>query len=256
MEDALLTRVSFILPAYNEVDRITAMIQSLHRVAEDSGIDDYEIVVVDDGSTDGTREEALKISDGSHIRICGYKDNIGKGFAVKYGVQCAGGDVIVFLDSDMEIRPSRLSNYVNALRNWDLIIASKRHPESKVETPFMRRFLSYGFHVLVKLLVGVKVSDTQAGLKAGKAEPLRKIFGLLSVKKYAFDVEMLAVAELLQLRIKELPVEIRLRGGFRIRDILRMLIYILGIAYRLRVKRWYQENLHNERPVYEPLINW
>ena len=255
-ENPLLDKVSFVLPAYNEANLIKAVVQSLRRVAENSNIRDYEVIVVDDGSTDGTREEVLKISDGVCVKAIGYDNNMGKGFAVKHGVECASGDIMVFLDSDMDIKSSGLQTYIDALRNWDLIIASKRHPESRVEASFMRRFLSFGFNVLVKLLVGVKVSDTQSGLKAGKAEAVRKIFGLLSVKKYAFDVEMVTVAQLLGLRIKELPVEIRLRGRFRIRDIVRMFIDILGIVYRLRVKRWYQANLHNEQCVYKPIIKW
>jgi len=229
------------------------VVQRLSRELE--GLEGYEIIIVDDGSTDGTREEALKAADGIHVKVFGYAKNVGKGFAVKYGVEEARGENIILLDSDLEVR-AKLDRYIEALRRYDLVIASKRHPESRVEAPLMRRILSYGFHALVKLLTGVRVSDTQSGLKAGRSRALKRIFRLMSVKRYAFDVEMLTVAQLLNCRVKELPVEIKLGGRFSLREVARMFIDLLGIAYRLRVKRWYQANLNKERPSYKPLIKW
>ena len=143
--------------------------------------------------------------------------------------------------------------YIDATRNYDLVIASERHPKSKVEAPVIRRLLSYGFHVLVKLSTGVKVSDTRSGLMAGKAEALKRIFRLLSVKRCAFDVEMLAVAQLLKFKVKELPIEMKLGSRFGLRDIVRMFIDVLGIAYRLRIRRWYQANLSSEQHGRKPV---
>jgi len=79
---------------------------------------------------------------------------------------------------------------------------------------------------------------------------------LVSVKRYAFDVELLAVARLLKLRVVELPVKIRLGSLFSARQVIRMLVDVLGITYRLRVIRWYQKNLHNRQPKYKPIIEW
>ena len=248
--------MSVVMPAYNEVENIRRAILTLKRLAENSGVPDYEIIVVDDGSVDGTRQESLRLADGVRIRVVGYPHNRGKGFAVKYGVERTTGDIILLLDSDLEIRPSRLSTYLMNLQDCDIVVGSKRHRKSQVQAPAMRRVLSFAFHVLVKLLVDVRVSDTQSGLKVGRADCLRGVFRLMSVKKYAFDVEMLIVAQLLNCRIKEVPIEIRLGGRFRTREIVRMFIDILGIAYRLRVKRWYQSNLNSDRPSYPPIVRW
>jgi hypothetical protein len=137
-----------------------------------------------------------------------------------------------------------------------IVLASKRHPDSKVSAPLMRRFLSYGFHCLVILLTGVRVSDTQSGFKAFRREALAKIMTLVSVKRYAFDVEVLVVTKLLKLRIAELPVKIRLGSLFSARQVFRMLVDLLEITYRLRVIRWYQKNLHNPKGAYEAIVKW
>ena len=118
------------------------------------------------------------------------------------------------------------------------------------------KFLSLGFNILERALTGVRATDTQAGLKAAKSATLYRILPLLSVKKYAFDAELLAVASLLDLRIRELPVFIQLRASFSIRKVFRMLIDLLGIAYRLRIKRWYQKNMVTMSKTYSPIIPW
>ena len=249
-------KMSVILPAYNERKNIGRVILSLRELAESSGVPDYELIVVDDGSGDGTREQALELADGAHIKVVGYPHNHGKGYAVKYGIERSVGDVVLFLDSDLEIKPSGLSTYLANLKDCDIVIGSKRHPKSRVQASAMRRILSFAFHTLVKLLVGLKVSDTQPGLKAGRGDCFRRVFRLLSVKKFAFDVEVLLVADLLNLRIREAPVEIKLESQFKAREVLRMFIDLLGITYRLRVKRWYQSNLNNDRPFYVPIVKW
>jgi hypothetical protein len=101
-------------------------------------------------------------------------------------------------------------------------IESVPHPDSKVSAPILRSFLSYAFHCLVMLLTGVRVSDTQSGFKAFRREALARIMSVVSVKHYAFDVELLAVARLLKLRVVELPVKIRLGSLFSARQVVRM----------------------------------
>jgi len=232
--------LSFVLPAYNEGDSIEGALDSLDRVVKGAGLQ-YEVVVVDDGSIDMTRVKAINYANkNGHVRIIGYDKNVGKGHAIKRGFMQAVGDVVFFVDSDMEIDFRRISNYADALQHGDIAIASKWHPESVVEIPLIRRVLGHGFNVLVRLMTGVKLKDTQTGLKAIKKSAFRDIFPKLAVKRYAFDVELLAVANLYGLKIVELPVNIRMRGLFNLKDVWRMLVDLLGIAYRLRVLRWYQ----------------
>jgi glycosyltransferase involved in cell wall biosynthesis len=212
---------------------------------EDLGVE-YEIIVVNDGSKDETRAKILKCAHtNGHLKIVSYPKNMGKGYAVKTGFSSAIGDSVVFMDGDLEINPNQIKRYVKALEIGDIAVGSKRHPESCVEAPFVRRFLSCGFNLLVRLLTGLKLSDTQSGLKAVKRKSLENVFSVLSVKRFAFDVELLAVANLYGLKVVEMPVTLKIDASFNPKDIRKMLVDLLGIAYRLRVLRFYQKSTSN-----------
>ena len=248
-------KISVIMPAYNEEGKIAECVAHARAYLESLECP-YEIIIVDDGSTDGTRSEAIRASVNPHVKVVGYDRNQGKGSAIKYGTKYVTGDRVVFMDSDADVKPDLVKQYVTVLRNNDIALASKWHPDSRVSAPIMRKILSHGFHSLVVLLTGVRVSDTQSGFKAFTREALDRIMRLVSVKRYAFDVELLVAAKLLKLRIVELPVNIRLASLFSMRQVLRMLVDLLGIVYRLRVIHWYQKNLNNPQAVYLPIIKW
>jgi len=156
--------------------------------------------------------------------------------------------MVVFMDSDADINPKQVGHYVEALKGADVVVASKWHPQSKVDTPLFRRVLSHGFNALVKLLVGLKLSDTQTGLKAIRRSAFVSVFPRLTVKRYAFDVEMLALANLLRLKVVELPINIRIHNFLCLQEVWMMFLDLLGITYRLRVLRWYQRALALQRP--------
>ena len=235
--------LSLVMPAYNEEDSVDLVIERVDAVVRRLGLR-YELIVVDDGSVDSTR---IRVRDyarnNGHVKVVGYNNNVGKGFALRTGFSHAVGDMVVFMDSDADVDPEQVGRYVIALKEADVVVASKWHPQSKVDTPLIRRILSHGFNVLVKLLVGLRLSDTQAGLKAIRRSAFMSVFPRLSVKRYAFDVELLALADLLGLKVAELPINIRLRSLFSFREVWRMFIDLLGIAYRLRVKKWYQRGV-------------
>jgi glycosyltransferase involved in cell wall biosynthesis len=247
-------RISIIMPAFNEADCIAKSIAAATEQFR-TVLRDFEIIVVDDGSTDETRLIAEDVYN-ERVKVVGYKQNRGKGYALKEGFNHVTGEFTFLVDSDLEIRAKELNAYVATLEAADIVIGSKRHPLSVVQTPALRMFLSLGFNILERLLTGVRVSDTQAGIKGTRSIALYGILPLLSVKKYAFDAELIAVASLLDYRIKELPVFIQLRAAFSVRQVFRMFVDLLGIAYRLRVKRWYQKNMAKMSETYKPVIRW
>lgn len=246
-------KVSVILPAYNEEDSVKEAIGLMNQVFWSIGLD-YEIIVVDDGSEDGTRMRASECAVEGKVKVLGYDRNMGKGYALKHGIMHAEGDYVIFIDSDLEIDPRKVKMYLDALEDADVVIGSKRHPLAKYDAPFMRKFLSLSFHALTMLMTGVRVSDTQTGFKAFRRSALEKIVRMQLVKRHAFDVEVLALAALMKMRIREMPVDIKQNAGFGLRGVMYMLIDLAGITYKLRIKKWYQKNLDNEGPMYKPLI--
>jgi dolichol-phosphate mannosyltransferase len=232
--------LSFVLPAYNEEDFIEDSLDTIETIIKGKNLP-YEIVVVDDGSFDETLAKVTRYAKtNGHVKVISYAKNIGKGHAVKTGFMQATGDVVVFADSDMEINLETISKYLEALEHGDIVIASKRHSDSHVEVPLSRKILSLSFNSLARLLTGVPLNDTQSGLKAMKKSAFVDIFPRLAVKRFAFDVELLAVAHLYDLKVVEMPVSIKLDASFKVKQMWLMFIDLLGIAYRLRITHWYQ----------------
>jgi dolichol-phosphate mannosyltransferase len=235
--------LSFVIPAYNEEDFIEDTLGTLDDIIKDKNLP-YEILVVDDGSSDNTLANAKRYAGkNGHVRVVSYSKNVGKGYAVKTGFMKANGNVVIFADSDMEIDLRTISKYLEALKHGDIVIASKRHSDSRVKVPLSRRILSECFNGLVRLLTWVPLKDTQSGLKAMKKSAFLDIFPRLAVKRYAFDVELLAVANLYGLKVVEMPVNIKLDASFKPKEMLHMFVDLLGIAYRLRIIHWYQRPL-------------
>ena len=142
----------------------------------------------------------------------------------------------LFIDGDLDISPASIGHYFSELENSDLVVASKRHKLSNVKATNTRKFLSHAFSVFVRLTTGVSVKDTQSGLKAGDSIALKKIFSTMTVSRYAFDVELLVLAKLAGLEIKEMPVDLKLMNKFKAKDIIRMSCDVLRIAYRYRLQ--------------------
>jgi glycosyltransferase involved in cell wall biosynthesis len=250
--DGRKPRLSIVIPVYNEAKAIGPMIRKIKQVVESAAIQPpllYEIVVVDDGSCDNTFAilEAMQKED-PHLRAISYKPNRGKGYAIKMGIMASAGEIVILIDVslDLELSPQLIANYYYELDDsCDLAIGSKKHPLSKVNLSGSRTFLSTAFRFVSKELVGIKeISDTQVGLKIGKGELLRRIFEITTVRRYAFDVEFLMIALMLNANIRELPVILkRNEKRFRIVEVARMFTDIVKISYRYRIKHWYQKKL-------------
>lgn len=247
-------RVSVIMPAFNEADCIGSSIVDVGRKFSEI-FSDYEIIVVDDGSTDGTRNVA-ESSKEKNVRVISYNRNQGKGHAFRTGFYKATGEITFLVDGDSEIMAKDLVSYVKALGSSDIAIGSKRHPDSVVRTPVIRKILSLGFNVFERLLTGTRARDTQAGFKAAKSQVFYEVLPLVTAKRYCFDLELLAVASLLGFETKELPVFINLKALSNPQRVMRMVVDVLGIAYRLRITRWYQKNIVTMSDTYDPMIKW
>jgi len=181
-----------------------------------------------------------------HIRVISYHKNMGKGYAVKIGVVKSYGNIVMFIDGDSEISARVISDFISELHRHDIIIGHRWHSSSTMlNVPLSRRVLSKGFNLLVRIATGINIHDTQAGLKAGNGVLLRKIFKVVTTSRYAFDVELLTIAHILDLDIKEVPIIAECKPGrkIKIRDIVKMASDVGIISYRARIRKWYQKRL-------------
>lgn len=246
--------LSIVVPAFNEASSVRELITRLSDTAKQAA-KSYEIAVVDDGSGDNTYEVVKSIASADNSVIALRSPvNRGKGSAVKLAADYVRGRAVVVLDADMEIDSSSLREYVQVLNEYDICVASKRHADSSYEAPVMRKFLSVSFNKMIRLLTGIKLADSQTGFKAMRGNHFRRIMQVISVKRFAYDVEILAVAQLLGLRVAEFPVRIVQTSQFSKKAIMYMCVDLLGIVYRLHILHWYQKNLENPNVAYKPLI--
>lgn len=238
-------KLSVIVPAYRQAKTIVKDIKRIEKVLNFIR-HPFEIIVVVDGRGDGTYRNAKKIRS-KKVTVLGYKKNQGKGYAVRYGMKRAKGDYVAFIDAGMEIDPNGISMILEHMQWYkaDIIVGSKRHPVSVVNYPFSRRILSFGYQWLIRLFFRLTVKDTQAGLKIYKKKVLEKILPRLVVKKYAFDLEMLAVARKCGFkRIYEAPIKLNynfsdLTHASTLKEIIHILIDTLAIFYRLYIIKYY-----------------
>jgi glycosyltransferase involved in cell wall biosynthesis len=238
--------LSVVVPVYNEGEKIVENIRIIsERIGRSLG-EPFELVVVSDGSIDRTHEHLLE-QRSENVRVIHYDRNLGKGYAVKVGALAARGQWISFVDADLDLDPSSIPRFLEIARaeNLDFAIGSKRHPDSIVQYPRSRRVASWLYQQLVRLLFGLDVRDTQTGLKVFRQEVAEEVIPLLLVKQFAFDLELLAVANSLGFgRIRELPIVLEYRftaSGVRPMAVLSALVDTAAIFYRLRILGYYRE---------------
>ena len=237
--------LSVIVPVYDQAGVIAENVRTIReRIA--AGFDEpFEVIVVSDGSVDGTVERMLE-SELPGVHVLYYDRNLGKGYAVKTGAREARGQWVAYVDSDLDLDPAALPEYVEVAERegLDFAIGSKRHPDSKVHYPRSRVVTSWLYQQLVRVLFRLDVRDTQVGLKVFRREVARDVVPLLLVKRYAFDIELLAVSRAFGYgRIRELPVTLDYRftgSGVRSAAALHAVFDTLAVFYRLRILGHYQ----------------
>lgn len=243
-------KLSLIIPAYKQEKTIVQDVRRIKKVLSELRYV-TEIIVVVDGYSDKTYAK-LKKASMLGVKVATYMRHLGKGHAVRYGMRLSSGDYVAFIDAGMEIDPNGISMLLEHMEWYDadIILASKRHPASIVEYPWQRRVLSLIHQVLAWVLFHLKVRDTQAGLKIYRKKVLQKILPRLLEKRYAFDLEMLAVANHFGFkRIYEAPIRLRynfkaLSNAATIRGIIMYCVDVLAIYYRLYIRKYY-DNSHS-----------
>jgi glycosyltransferase involved in cell wall biosynthesis len=235
-------QLSVVVPAFREGHNIYANLQRL--LSELEQLDtSYEVVVVSDGNTDATVGEARRVNS-PRITVLHYPMNIGKGFALSYGLSTTTGLLVTFIDADMELDPRNIKTFVDLMTETecDAVIGSKRHPQSRVSYPMFRRFQSAMYQLLVRVLFDLDVRDTQTGLKLFRRDALLEVVPLLAVKGFAFDLELLVVARKKgYTKIIEAPIDLsyHFESTVNLRAAWRVLWDTAAIFYRLHILKYY-----------------
>lgn len=234
--------ISIIIPAYNEGDRIASVLKATSQVLE---LTHYEIIVVDDGSSDSTfRKATLAALENDRIKVFTLPQNKGKGAALVYGCQQADGYLIAFLDADLELSPDLILKFWKMMieHDADVVIGSKQHPDSQINYPLFRRVTSAGYALLNRWLFGLELHDTQTGVKLFRSEVIKRVIHRLQIERYAFDLELLVAISRFGYRIVEAPVTLQFQrqygGRLKLAAISGMLVDTLQILYRSSFWKW------------------
>lgn len=239
--------LSLILPVYKQEQVIKKNLRSISRVLQKIRYD-YEIIAVIDGIVDNSYEK-IKRANIPNLKTITYRKNQGKAWALRLGLKQARGDYAMFIDSGLEIDPNGISMLLEHMEWYDadIIVGSKRHPASRVNYPLVRRVLSYGYYYLVKLMFGIPVRDTQAGIKVFKKKVLEKVLPRLVEKKFAGDLEMLVAAESMGFnRIYEAPIKLNynlapITSAATWESIWGIFVDTVAIFYRQNILRYYNK---------------
>ncbi len=203
--------ISIVIAAFNEEKRIGA---SLHKIADyfsRSG-DEYEVVVVDDGSIDGTCETVKEFDCIiPNLVLLRYQPNRGKGYALRQGVLASRGELVLVTDADLSTPIEEIEKLVPLIRNreCEVAIGSRALAFSRIlrKQPFWRRGMGKIFNRIVKLLVIDDFSDTQCGFKLFTANAAKNLFRDAIIDRFAYDVEILAMAKKKGYRIIDVPIK-------------------------------------------------
>lgn len=198
--------ISIIIPAYNEFLNIERAILKTHDYLNKNNYD-FEIIIINDGSTDKTKELCLKHLD--KIIYIENSINKGKGFSVKRGIEICCKKNILFMDADLSTDINHINDFVLYSKNFDIVIGSRNLPKSKLyrDRPFYRKIMGKLFATLVYTFSNLNLKDTQCGFKFFKSEIAKKIAKKSKINGWSFDVEFLTIANVNNFTIKEIPVK-------------------------------------------------
>ncbi|WP_225073362.1 dolichyl-phosphate beta-glucosyltransferase [Desulfuromonas sp. CSMB_57] len=202
--------ISVVVPAYNEEKRIAVSLPVIWNALA-ARFSRFEILVVDDGSSDRTSEKVMEFGDSGHpeVRVIRYGANRGKGYAVRTGMLAAQGEIVLFSDADLSTPMEELDKLKKVLdEGYDLAIGSRALKESQIELrqPFYRVLMGKTFNKIVQLMALPGVWDSQCGFKIFKRAAAKELFGSSRIDGFSFDVEILFLARKRGMVFREVPV--------------------------------------------------
>jgi dolichyl-phosphate beta-glucosyltransferase len=206
-------KLSIIIPAYNEEERVGSTIRTILEYMDSNGLGDSELIVVDDGSTDRTVDVAKdEFAKNGNVaaKVIDYGQNRGKGYAVRIGLKAASNNIALFSDADLSTPIAELPSLIDPIRSgeYDVTFGSRALDRSLIGThqPWRREQGGKVMNLIIRVMSGLKFSDTQCGFKAFNMVKFRPLLDTFTIDRFGFDVEFLYVAARHKLRLKEIPV--------------------------------------------------
>jgi len=233
--------VSVVLPAYNEADTLEATVEKVTEALSDFARS-YEIIIAEDGSTDGTDRLAASLAEKQpFIKHIHGEKRLGRGTALKNAFKQSSGEVLVYMDLDLATDLKHLKSLVGAVEfeGYDFATGSRMLPESDVERSSTRNIASKTYNFMVRAMLGSKVKDHQCGFKAFRREPLMQLLDEAAAGHWFWDTEILVRAHCKGYRIKEIPVSWRSGRETKVRllkDSLSMFWQAFKLWWRLKLQ--------------------
>lgn len=226
--------LSVIIPLYNEQGRI-ANLSKVYKYLDKCSFS-YEVLLINDGSTDNTIKELKKIGKKFKFDILSYNQNKGKGFAVHQGMLKAKGKFRLFTDIDLSTPIKEIDRFLPNLEKFDILIGSRRLDDSNViiRQSFLRETLGHGFTLLSQKILQLPLSDCTCGFKCFSKKASEEIFKRQKINRWSFDSEILFIAKKLGYKIKEIPIKWSNNPNSKVKfpqDIIYSLWDLLKIRY-------------------------
>lgn len=218
--------LSIIVPVYNETSRLHNL-ASIHKYFDEQSFP-FELIVVDDGSTDSTLKQLKTMEKKLKLKIFSYPKNHGKGYAIKTGMKAASGDFLLFTDVDLSTPLDQFQNFLPFLDKFDVIIGTRKNSQAKLikRQPILRELLGKFFTFISQKTLSVDVSDFTCGFKCFSKRAAKEIFSRALIERWGFDSEILFLAKKKHFKLKEVSVSWKNDPNSKVRfpqDIIRSL---------------------------------
>jgi len=201
--------ITVVLPALNEADIIEQTIKKISNALETYGCS-YEIIIAEDGSTDGTDKKADELAQKlPYVRHLHNEKRLGRGRALKNSFKQSNGNVLIYMDVDLATDLKHLRQLIDAVtvEGYLLATGSRMLSQSKVKRTFTRNFVSMVYNFMVRLFLGSKVKDHQCGFKAFQRDMLLPLLDEVNANHWFWDTETLVRAQRRGYKVKEIPVK-------------------------------------------------
>tara|TARA_B100001175_G_C19411348_1_gene591313 strand:- start:336 stop:1049 length:714 start_codon:yes stop_codon:yes gene_type:complete len=236
----MIDSLSIVFPAYNENRRLKDCFSNIEKFNQIASIKKVEYIFVDDGSADLTSSKIrkfIKDKDSNKYKLIKLKNNIGKGGALAKGVINAKYNWVLTLDTDISVSLLEIERWIknNYIKNYSIYFGSRNLKKSKLEFRLHRKIIGIFFILICRLLLNIKIHDTQCGFKLYKKKVAKKIFYRMKEKRFAHDIEIVMLAKLFKIQVIELPVTWIHKSDSKlnlIKDSFNMLISLLKIKNR------------------------